>query len=124
LDQNKMTYYQHDQQISGPVPNPPASRVGSGFASWNTYTIFKDDDTRRDYTFGELVSGLGGNDVGVVEPPYSILPLDHCWFCGVVGGSTADENFVIEHIPYEFAIPMLTGWDLWYGDSSDHHVKE
>jgi hypothetical protein len=124
LDQYKKVYYKQGQQITGPVPNAPASHVDSQFVSWNPYTIFKDDGTRRDYTFGEMVSGLGGNDVGVVQPPYSILPTDHCWFCTPVGGSITEEKFVIENIPYQFAIPMLAGWDLEYTDSSDHHVKE
>jgi hypothetical protein len=33
------------------------------------------------------------------------------------------EEFVIENIPFQFAIPMLTGWDLQYA-CSDQHVKE
>jgi hypothetical protein len=34
------------------------------------------------------------------------------------------QEFVIDNIPYEFAIPMLTGWDLDYGCSNDNNVLE
>ena len=36
------------------------SHADSGFVSWNARAIFKDNDKRRDYRFGEMVSGLGG----------------------------------------------------------------
>jgi hypothetical protein len=42
--------------------------------------IFKDNDTRRDYDFGEFVSGIGGRDVAVVELPFSILPREDIGF--------------------------------------------
>lgn len=35
------------------------------------------------------------------------------------------EDFVIENTPFEYAIPMLTGWELNYPSScGDQHVKE
>jgi hypothetical protein len=33
------------------------------------------------------------------------------------------EDVVIENVPYEYAIPMLTGWNLHYG-CDDEHVTE
>ena len=121
-------YNKLGQQIMAPLPNPPTSHVDSGFVSWSPYAIFEDNDTRRDYTFAELVSGLGGNDVGLIQPPFSILPTaaDAGIFsgCGEVGGQpTVTEHHVIENIPYQFAIPMLTGWDVQYL-CSDEHVKD
>jgi hypothetical protein len=53
-------------QMNAPVPQQGISHVDSGLASWNTYAIYKDNDTRRDYSFVELVSAMGGNDVGVI----------------------------------------------------------
>ncbi len=63
-----------------------------------------------------MVSVLGGRDVGVAESPYSILPEED----GGVGSGcvTSDqpdvltEEFTIENLPFECAIPMLTGWEL------------
>jgi hypothetical protein len=111
-----------------PVPTPAssASQVDSGFVSWETYAIFKDDKTRRGYVFGELVSGLGGNDVRVLQPPFSILPNEDIGFFGgcVQGPSGVQtQEFVIENVPFNYAIPMLTGWSLVY-ECNDHHVTE
>jgi CARDB len=102
------------------VPSPLQS--DSGFVSWETYAIFKDDDTRRDYLFGEIVSGLGGNDAGVIQPPFSILPkeeyegsiLDIFTGTGCITSplTAQTQDFEIKNIPYTYAIPMLTGWEL------------
>ncbi len=112
-----------------PLPTPPTGRVGSDFVSWNTSAIFKDKDTRRDYSFGEFVSGMGGPDVGVIQPPFSILPIKGfgrfegaC--VGEHGAGEQTEDVVIDNIPYAYAIPMLTGWQLAYGCPRDHHVRE
>ncbi len=110
-----------------PLPTPPEGRVGSDFVSWNVAAIFKDNDTRRDYDFGEFVSGMGGPDVAIIEPPFSILPREDIGFFGAcvenapVGIKT--ENVAVDNIPYAYAIPMLTGWQLAYG-CHDHHVRE
>jgi hypothetical protein len=104
-----------------PLPTP-ASLVDSGFVSWNTYSIFKDNDSRRDYVFSELISTVGGNDVGIVQPPFAILPKE-----GVGGdflpGGVIQEHVVIENVPFEYAVPVLTGWELSYL-TDDQHVKE
>jgi hypothetical protein len=111
-------YNKLGQQISAPLPNPPASHVDSGLVSWSPYAIFEDNDSRRDYTFAEVVSGLGGNDVGVVQPPFSTLPTAAAPFLGIfsscveLGGQpTVTEQHTIENIPYQFEVPMLTGWN-------------
>jgi hypothetical protein len=114
------------------VQTPPplqqnSSRVDSGFVSWETSAIFKDNDARRTFAFGELVSGLGGIDVGVIQPPFSILPKedDEDIFSNCVSGPgpAVTEEFEIDNIPYEYAIPMLTGWELAY-DCDDANVLE
>ena len=102
------------------------SLVGSGYASWETYAIFKDNSLRREYAFGELVSEFAGNDLGVIQPPFSILPVEDDSGFGCVSGSSGirSEDYEIRDIPYEYAIPMLTGWELNYDCRSDHNVKE
>ncbi len=100
-----------------------ASLFDSGYVSWNTYTIFKDNDTRRNYSFGEIISGLGGNDLEIVQPPYSILPKD-----GESAGTTSSNgiltlDFAVKDLPYKYVIPMLTGWNLNYL-TDDQHVKD
>lgn len=104
-----------------PLPTPPTGRVDTGAVSWGTNAILKDNDTRRDYEFGELVSAMGGSDVGVIQPPFAILPR-----VGEGGHAVVQldkKEVVIDNIPYAYAIPMLTGWDLNYPDDN-HHVRE
>lgn len=124
-------YNKQGSQVQAPLPNAPNSHVDTGFVSWNPYTIFEDNNNRRDYTFVELVSGMAGNDVAVIQPPYSILPdnadapfLGIFSSCGEVGGQSTNTNtYTIENIPYQYAVPMLTGWELEYL-CSDKHVKD
>jgi len=106
-----------------PLANSP-SRIGAGYASWQTYALFKDDERRRDYVFGELVSGLAGNDLGVVQPPFAILPRDPPSACLDPTAVAQPQEFVVENVPYRYAIPMLTGWELAYGCRGDQHVSE
>lgn len=113
-----------------PVPQPPptstTNQVDSGFASWETYAILKDNDARRGYGFGQIVSGLGGRDVGTVQPPFSILPHEDTGVIGACLGSAQrqrTEDVTVENVPFEYAIPMLTGWNLRYG-CDDEHVTE
>lgn len=130
--ENGKKYRKKDKDVTPSLPST-ASRVNSGFVSWETSAIFKDNDRERSYGFGEMVSGLGGNDVGVIQPPFSTSPVDPSESSftndpacdGSTGprGVVRTEEFVIENVPFEFAIPMLTGWELgWLCD--DEHVKE
>lgn len=110
-----------------PFPSPPPTgRVGTGSVSWDTSAIFKDDDDRRDYQFGELVSAMSGTDVGIIQPPFSILPINSAGFfhaCLDDGAGVKTDEFSVDNIPYAYAIPMLTGWEMNYG-CSDHHVRQ
>ncbi|MCM3902526.1 MAG: hypothetical protein ND866_12535 [Pyrinomonadaceae bacterium] len=122
--ENGKKYKKQGQSVAPSLPNS-ASQADSGFVSWETSAIFKDNRARRDYKFGEIVSGLGGIDVGVIQPPFSILPAEDSSFCASVGPvGLQTQEFVIEKIPFEFAIPMLTGWELEYGCGGDQHVQE
>lgn len=109
-------YYPADPTRVPSQPTLPsaASYVDSGFVSWETKTIFKDNSLRRDYGSGEIVSALGGRDVGIVQPPYTILPLEDRGQGCAYGGDyiIRTENYVIENVPFEYAVPVLTGWDL------------
>ena len=116
-------YQKAHQDVLAPLPGP-SSLANSGFVSWNTYSIIKDNARRMEYHFGEIVSALGGNDVGVVQPPFSILPVEDIDNCVPAQEQYAKtEEVVIENVPFEYAIPMLTGWDLRY-PCGDAHVKE
>jgi hypothetical protein len=82
----------------------------------------KDDEGRRRYFFAELVSGMGGSDVSIIQPAFSIQPSKATGVSiGQAGVKT--KEVVIDNIPYKYAIPMLTGWDIGYV-GSDQHVKQ
>ena len=95
--------------------------IDSGFVSWDTFAIMKDNSLRRDYAFGEVVATLGGSDLSLIQPPFSILPLDHGG--GTLAGSASSEDVVIDNVQFAYAIPVLTGWELNY-TTDDQHVKE
>ena len=90
--------------------------------SWNTYAILKDDSERRDYVFTEAVSTVFGLDVHPIQPPFSILPIESA-SGGLSGSGVKHKQVVIDNVPYKYAVPMLTGWDVGY-TVSDQHVKE
>ena len=122
--------YRKGTGIENPLTGP-ASLVGARFVSWDTDCILKDNDNRRSYTFGEMVSACGGSDVGVIQPPFSILPVEDKGSnepCVTQAGATESHDGAIDQIGYEYAIPMLSGWQLGYGQATkgcdDHHVKE
>jgi CARDB len=118
-------YRKQSEDVVLPLPNR-TSRAGSGFVSWQSYGIFKDNSTRRGYSFSELVSGLAGSELSLIQPPFSVLPTDDgdC----LPGSRANDSEHVVENVPFEFAIPMLTGWDLGFGAPNggceDQHITD
>jgi hypothetical protein len=106
------------------LPQLAASQVNSPFASWETTVIFKDDDGHRDYAFGEVVSVLRGDDVGLIQPGFSSQVVRPQCCADTSGGGVKTESVVIENIPFQYAIPVLTGWELRYDFAGDQHVRE
>jgi hypothetical protein len=104
-----------------PLPSK-TSRADSGFVSWDTHVIVKDNADHKDYVANELVSTLSGNEVGLIQPPFVIQPSD-AKGAAELGGSARTQEYRIENIPFEVAIPMLTGWELRYY-TTDQQVKD
>lgn len=99
--------------------------------SWVSQGILKDDETRRDHLFGETVTALGGEDVYMIEPPFSVSPrnayasgLISTTGCAGAANEVNSEDIVVENVPFDYAIPILTGWELHYGCGDDAHVKK
>lgn len=118
----------HDE-IPAPVPDS-TSLVGAGFLSWNTYSVLKDNALKRDYIFGELVSAVGGEDIALLQPPFSILPgedgnagFGEAVVCQQSSETVRTEEVVVANVPFDYAIPMLAGWGLEY-PCDDEHVRE
>jgi hypothetical protein len=102
----------------------PSSQVGTGFVTWESTGFLKDNETQRPQYLLDLVTGLGGSDVDLIAPPFSVLPReDEGIGCGSIGGYGHTDDRMVLAVPFEFAIPVLTGWDLAY-HCEDAHVAE
>jgi hypothetical protein len=118
----------HDE-VSAPIPDS-TSVVDAGFLSWNTYSVLKDNALTRDYIFGELVSAVGGEDVAFLQPPFSVLPgedanadFGEAVVCQQSNETVRTEEVVVANVPFDYAIPILAGWELAYA-CDDEHVRE
>ncbi|AMV12801.1 hypothetical protein SCO11_09050 [Legionella pneumophila serogroup 1] len=115
------TFLQAGRNWSGPAPNVTNSQA-SRFVSWETHGIFKDNSAKRDFRFGSAVSILAGRGIETKQPPFIIIPKEDYGNCGELGGDVITQEHVIENVPYDYAIPVLTAWELRY-PCKDHHVK-
>ncbi len=102
---------------TGASPNP------DGNLHWVTQTIFKDNSIRAHWI--EIRASLiGGTSV---ELRADFLPLnprsggiDICRSTG--DGKVRTETVRVDDLPFDYAVPMLTGWDLNY-ECDDQHVE-
>jgi hypothetical protein len=107
---------------------------------WTSDVILKDNSSRR-YGLGQLASVLGGESVRVFNPDFTWLesggpqagdyavndlhvePADDASACIDNGDGAHTYTYVIDDVPYTWAVPMLTGWDLQLV-CDDEHVKK
>ncbi|MCX6556213.1 MAG: hypothetical protein NTW95_02085 [Candidatus Aminicenantes bacterium] len=112
--------YGHLQAPSLPTK---AGQIGLGYVSWQTQSILKDDGGSPDFRFWEHFSALAGDDIGFVQPPYTVRPRLHQNIgCSSHSGGETTESFTVENVPFEYAVPVLTGWSLEYDCPTDQHV--
>jgi hypothetical protein len=103
-----------------------ASRVDDGFVSWESQAVFKDNKAKRKFLFMERFSALAGNSVGVIHRPFTVRPVEDIGFftgCITERVRVKTTEHVIENIPFQYAWPVLSGWDLTF-DCEDQHVTE
>ena len=100
-----------------------ASSNPGGNLHWVTQTIFKDNSVRTHWieTRAALIGGSS------VEQRPELLPLNPrsggSEICRNRGdGEVRTETIRLYDIPYDYAVPMLTGWDLSY-ECDDQHVQ-
>jgi hypothetical protein len=65
---------------------------------------------------------LSGDDISVVRPPFSIIPRSEVNGC-IEDPPKRTEEVEVRNVPFDYAVPVLSGWDLFY-ECSDHHVAE
>ncbi|HYU32359.1 MAG TPA: hypothetical protein VEW48_09355 [Thermoanaerobaculia bacterium] len=117
-------YIQGERKYGNGTVAAPDTQAGNGFVSWETTGFLKDDEQQRSHVVVDYVSGLGGRDVGLITPPFTVLPHEDAGIgCASLAGGLHSEDFSVEAVPYEFAIPVLSGWDLAYV-CGDEHVTE
>ncbi|MGB4900839.1 MAG: hypothetical protein WBP00_08680 [Saprospiraceae bacterium] len=114
--------YPNDKLILALLKNNQ-SRIDSGFVSWESQTILKDNDNVGSYKFGEVVSGLSGKDLTTVNVPFSILPHGTSNAYAGLGINNGLDTFYVSDLPYRLVIPIISGWDLSF-ELGDQHVKE
>jgi hypothetical protein len=129
MDHNEVFLEGGKEYGSGPVQDLLATdrRVDASHATLESYGIIKDNDLRRDVYYTAYVAVLGGDDIGVVRPPFTILPAEDTTTligdCLSPDGGTDREEYVVEDVPFDYALPLLTGWDLTYR-CDDEQVTE
>lgn len=107
---------------------------------WTPDVVLKDNSTRS-YGLGHLATIIGGESVRVFNPDFTYLESgsyqagdyvvnnlhlvarDDASVC-VQDGSITEHTYtyVIDDVPYTWAVPMLTGWDVSTA-CNDEHVK-
>ena len=100
-------------------PGVPSGADGPGTISWIGDSIFQDNQFRKIRTFN-MVSGLSGRSVTVEQPQFDFNPRRPV---SCLGNRVVDfEKEVTVEVPFEHAIPMLTGWRL-DNACDDTHLK-
>ncbi|MCB1984625.1 MAG: hypothetical protein H6936_07030 [Burkholderiales bacterium] len=113
----------HLRQVAYSLFQTAASPNPDDNPHWATQTIFKDNGTRTHWAKTRAAL-IGGESVKLRA---DFLPLNprsgKTNICrNGVDGIVHTETFRIYDLPYDYAIPMLTGWDLNY-ECGDQHVQ-
>jgi hypothetical protein len=91
--------------------------IGFDRVTYGSQFVYRDDDPKVDVKAGDLAAAIGGNDVRVVQPPFSIVPWEG-WGgqYPVCQGLPTTQSAVMKigRLPFAFAVPVLTGWDLHF----------
>jgi hypothetical protein len=101
-------------------------RGPTGTVTWDSEAIFKDNAQWRSYSLNEWAAALAGRHVDVLQPAFAIAPRqapggDACIALNYPTYRTTE--YEVHDLPFAYAVPMLTGWDLWY-PCGDEHVGE
>ena len=110
---------------NGVTPQPGTVSAAAGdVVTWESTGLIKDNSSEHGQTMAELVTAMAGSDVGVINPPFTVVPKDDCDFCaGGCSVGVESEERTISGVPFEFAIPVLSSWDLSYG-FDDENVRD
>jgi len=136
-----VSYDDDDHHLLQFAFDPGTASVKNKRIKWRTDVILKDNSTRR-YGLGQLASVIGGTSVKIFNPDFVFLEAgspkaqdyvvnnlhlvarDDANACLQDPKSTEHTyQYRIDDVPYTWAVPMLTGWDLSVA-CDDEHVKK
>jgi hypothetical protein len=109
--------------LSGPADDPRRE-------AWAFQTVLKDNEKAKEinaYWSSESVVLIGGTGIGVMREPFELEAREpnNPWYrrCVAPDGERRTDSFVIENVPFQNAVPVLTGFDMSFS-CGDQHVKE
>ena len=109
--------------LSGPADDPRRE-------AWEFQTVLKDNKRARAinaYWTTESIAIIGGTGIGITREPLELEARspDNPWYrrCVAPDGERRTDTFVIEDVPFQHAVPVLTGFDMSYS-CGDQHVME
>ncbi|MDR4521169.1 MAG: hypothetical protein R3E36_11355 [Nitrosomonas sp.] len=113
----------HLRQIAYSLYQTSASPNPNDKPHWVTQTLFKDNNTRPHWVKTRAAL-IGGNSVKLSADFLALNPRssknNSCR--NRVEGVVRTETYRITDLPYDYGIPMLTGWDLNY-ECDDQRVQ-
>jgi hypothetical protein len=97
---------------------------------WEFQTVLKDNKKPRNikaYWTSETVALIGGTGIGIMRQPFELQArrFEKPWYsrCVSADGERRTDSFVVENVPFQHAVPVLTGFDMSF-NCGDQHVKE
>lgn len=113
----------HLRQVAYSLYQTGASPNPDGNPHWVTQTLFKDNSTRAHWVKTRAAL-IGGKSVKLRADFLALNPRSGKTNVCRNGaeGVVRTETFRIYDLPYDYAVPILTGWDLNY-ECSDQHVQ-
>jgi hypothetical protein len=132
----------HVLQVAFDLGTPPLADIivpNGNTLTWTSETILVDNGGAHTHMQAEIVTILSGQSVEMWQPR-SVLHLigakmveeptemilepaeDGGITCNGNGEEQQEEFYVVERVPYDYAIPVLTGWDMQYA-CEDHEIE-
>lgn len=92
--------------------------------SWEFLSVFADKSFDDFFFAAQVVSTMHGDSVKLQQQPFTVnVNQPH----GAPGNGIMDiisETVVVDNVPFDYAVPMLSGWYIGGNSNSDSHIKD
>jgi hypothetical protein len=135
--ENAEEVFDHEVMQVGFDLGPATPDIVGNEITWTSQAVLKDKDEEDGMGAAEFVTVLSGSGVELWQPPTVQHFVGAAWdkesneldlsperpsdSCGA--SEEYFELYRVEDVPFDYAIPVLTGWDLSYG-CDDHNVEQ